>query len=230
MTSARGILRNGISGSLATLETKTNHPYASFVALATDTSGNPIFLISTLAWHTRNLETDSRASVLFVEQSSPASDPLDIGRVSLLGMAERVNEPLIRSRFLAKHPSAALYADFADFSFWRLRVERAHFVGGFGRISTLSADEMLIGEPVTRPWDAAIGDLLGQLNQTYSAFFARLAASMGGKSEQSWSIAASDPDGCDLNSGGETVRLTFEHPIFDPYELPGLLKEMAQSS
>jgi putative heme iron utilization protein len=178
----------------------------------------------------RNLKNDSRASVLFVAQGLPSGDPLNIGRISLMGVAERVNEPLIRSRFLAKHPSAALYADFADFSFWRLRLERAHFVGGFGRISTLSADELLVRDPDVSRWNAAIGDLIGQLNRTHSGLLSALAASFGGKSELRWHIAASDPDGCDLNSGEETLRLTFEHPIFDPHALPGLLERMAQSS
>ena len=50
----------------------------------------------------------------------------------------------MRRRFLARQAQAAFYADFSDFSFWRLQVEGAHFIGGFGRIVDLEPGDLLI--------------------------------------------------------------------------------------
>ena len=48
-------MRTALKGSLATLDRETGHPYASLVLVATEPDGAPIFLISRLALHTRNL-------------------------------------------------------------------------------------------------------------------------------------------------------------------------------
>ena len=50
----------------------------------------------------------------------------------------------MRRRFLARHPEAAFYADFPDFAFFRLAVDGAHYIGGFGRIFDLSPSELLV--------------------------------------------------------------------------------------
>src|SRR5207249_1552435 len=82
------------------------YPYGSFVTVAFD-NGNPVFLISGLAEHTRNLERDPRASLLMAE--SGAADPLANGRVTLLGRCTQVegNGASARAAFFAAHPSAA---------------------------------------------------------------------------------------------------------------------------
>jgi heme iron utilization protein len=54
-----------------------------------------------------------------------------------------VGSPQSRSRFLERHPDAEVYASFADFGFYELALERAHFIGGFGRIVELSAADLI---------------------------------------------------------------------------------------
>ncbi len=225
MTSARRLIRTQAFGALATLEATTDHPYASLIVLATAIDGTPVFLISTLAWHTRNLEADPRASILFAPQANSDNDPLNMGRISVMGTAKRTNDPSLRRRFLARHPSAVSYVDFSDFSFWRLEIEQAHFVGGFGRISTLSADELLLDSALVNLWNANVEDAIDQLNNDRSELIARLAISLGGQTSTNWQVAACDPDGCDLVFCEQTARLTFERPI----EHPELLVESRQA-
>jgi hypothetical protein len=57
--------------------------------------------------------------------------------VTVLGRFEGLEDKHLR------HPQAALYADFPDFSFWRLSPTAIHGVAGFGRIETLTPDEVL---------------------------------------------------------------------------------------
>jgi len=70
---ARGLMREALKASLATLDQSTGHPYASLVTIATDVDGTPLLLISKLALHTKNLEADSRASLLFDGTDAPAT-------------------------------------------------------------------------------------------------------------------------------------------------------------
>src|SRR3990170_1477058 len=140
-TAMRQILRRAKICSLSTLTRGDGTPYGSLANIATDISGRPLILISRLAWHTQNLEADARASVL-VGELPAKGDALAGPRVTVLGRFERVEDAGLRRRYLARHPQAVLYADFPDFSFWRLSPSAIHGVAGFGRIETLNPDEV----------------------------------------------------------------------------------------
>ena len=85
---ARTLVAQILTGTLCTLAIEpAGYPYGSFVTVAFE-NGNPIFLISGLAEHTKNLERDPRASLLVAESGS--ADLLANGRVTMLGLCTRV--------------------------------------------------------------------------------------------------------------------------------------------
>ncbi|MBC8239575.1 MAG: pyridoxamine 5'-phosphate oxidase family protein, partial [Alphaproteobacteria bacterium] len=152
-TRARAMVRRARSASLATATaSKDGFPYASFVTIACDMDASPLMLFSLLADHTRNLAEDARASLLF-EETSRRANPQTGPRVTLAGRISKVppakNESLAR-RFLARHPNARMYAGFADFAFYRMTVERAHWVGGFASARRLPAPRILVGAKAAR--------------------------------------------------------------------------------
>src|SRR5688572_4885783 len=119
---ARTLVAQMSTGTLCTLAMEpAGYPYGSFVTVAFE-NGDPIFLISALAEHTKNLQQDPRASLLVAESGS--ADPLANGRVTMLGRCTRVEADAgsARAAFLATHPNATYYADFRDFGFWKLDV------------------------------------------------------------------------------------------------------------
>src|SRR3546814_10787508 len=116
-------------------------PYVSLVLTGTDHDASPVLLLSDLAVHSRNIAADDRAALLF--HGSEAEDPLTAPRVTVQGRAVRSEDARLRARFLARHPAAAGYAGFGDFRLYRLAVERAHLVAGFGRIHRLAAKDVL---------------------------------------------------------------------------------------
>lgn len=140
---ARTLVRGAFKATLATLDSASGYPYASLITVATDVSGAPIFLISALARHTRNLVADPRASIL-LDGTGELADPLQGARLTLHGRAEKVSGEAVKQRFLARHPEAALYVGFEDFAFWHLVVEGAHFIGGFGRIVDLEPADLRV--------------------------------------------------------------------------------------
>ena len=121
-------------------------PYASLVLLATDAMGMPLLLLSDLAEHTKNLRNDPRVSLL-IDDTKGHEDRLAASRLTLLGHASVIADETERAdasaRFLACHPSAANYADFKDFRFYRVTLDRAHLVAGFGRIRWIEAGALL---------------------------------------------------------------------------------------
>jgi putative heme iron utilization protein len=140
-TRARALVEHAGNGTLSThSQQRPGFPFGSLAPYAPDEQGRPVFLISGLALHTKNLEVDPRASLL-VSPAEPAEDPLAGPRVTLLGEARRLaaEDALAdRARYLARHPGAAMWVDFADFAFWRLDVIGAYFVGGFGAMDWIA--------------------------------------------------------------------------------------------
>jgi len=210
----RRIVRCARKASLATLDSSTLYPYASLVAIATNPSGAPILLLSRLALHTRNIAADSRASLL-IEGAESVGDPLAGGRVTLMGKVHPVEDEVVRRRFLAVHPTAAKYAEFSDFSFFALELERAHYVGGFGRICTLSPSELLVDVGRAGELIAAEPELIATCNRDQAEAVARLGARLSGK-EGRWQLTGLDPSGMDLALGHERTRWSFDAPVNDP--------------
>ena len=57
-----------------------------------DEQGRPVFLISTMAMHTQNLQADARAALL-VTQDDASGDPLGASRVTLIGNVVPIPPP-----------------------------------------------------------------------------------------------------------------------------------------
>ena len=96
---------------------------------------SPLLLLSSLSEHTRHLRAEPRCALL-VQGAPESANPQTAPRVTLTGLAEPVPEaevPPLKARWLARHPYAALYADFGDFALWRIRPGGALLVGGFAR-------------------------------------------------------------------------------------------------
>lgn len=208
-----------MKAALATLEPQGGAPYASLVTLATAADGAPLMLLSRLAVHTQNLLKDPRASLL-VDGTSAAGDPLAGGRVSLGGRIAVTADAHDRRRFLARHPEAAMYADFPDFAFYRFEIERAHYVGGFGRIVDLSARDILTDVADAAALIAAEDDIVSHMNEDHAdaleLYAARAGAGEAGKG--TWKMIGLDPEGVDLAGPGGPLRVAFAAPVATPGE------------
>jgi heme iron utilization protein len=216
-TDARGLVRRAFKGSLATIDSANSYPYASLITLATDASGAPTFLISTLARHTRNLAKDGRASVL-IDATGALADPLQGARLTLYGLAEKTAEEGVRRRFLARHPEAAFYADFPDFAFFRLVVEGAHYIGGFGRIFDLAPSDLVVPIKGAKRLLDAEADIVERMNSHHADALELYATALAGASAGPWRMAGIDPEGCDIILDGEARRILFAGPVTTPAE------------
>ena len=211
-STARSMVRGALKGALATVQKGSGHPYASLVLVATDADGTPILLISKLALHTQNLLADPRASLL-IDATGTADSPMEGGRVTLIGEIEPATSPTARARFLARHPAAAGYADFPDFGFFALRPEKAHFIGGFGRIVDLPAADLLLPLAGTEPLASSEPDIVSHMNADHADAVQLYAEKLLGAAPGDWRMTGIDAEGCDLVAGSRALRLIFAAPI-----------------
>lgn len=211
---SRGIVRRARSASLATaLVNKDGFPYVSLVTVACDMDASPLMLFSTLADHTRNLMEDPRASLLF-EETSRRSNPQTGPRVTLSGKIRKVRDGHLAERFLARHPEARMYAGFGDFAFYRMTVERAHWVGGFARARWLPARRVLFTDKdACKAIAQCEGDVIEHMNTDHADALDAYANNLLGRAGKGWQMSGIDPEGLDLRRGAQVARLEFEMPV-----------------
>lgn len=215
---ARAVMRCVDRATLATLMRPdgpgAGAPYASLALAALDHDGSPILLISRLADHTCNLEQDGRVSLLF-DGTAGLDEPLTGPRVSVQGRAAKTDDPRHRTRFLARHPGAAMYAGFKDFAVWRVAVERAHLVAGFGRIHWIEARDLLLDAAPAAPLVAAEPDIVAHMNDDHADAVQLYATRLLGQGGDGWRLTGVDPEGADLRRGGAVARLPFDSMVRD---------------
>ncbi|MCP8940554.1 DUF2470 domain-containing protein [Alsobacter sp. SYSU M60028] len=223
---ARRLMRVARHATLATLDRRTGGPYASLVSCATDVDGTPLLLVSRLAVHTRNLEVDPLVSILFAEIG--AGDPLVHPRVSVSARADQDADPRSRRRFLARHPEAAMYAGFSDFSIYRLAPQSAHLVAGFGRIVDLQPADLLVS--MEGAWKLAEleEEALAHVNADHVETMNLYATRLLRRAPGPWRMTGLDPEGFDLSAGDETARLVFPSRVRNASELREALQVLAE--
>lgn len=209
--SVRDLVRKLDRAALATALPGENGtwPYASLVLVAVDHDLSPILLMSDLAEHTKAIRADNRVSLLF-DGTAGLAQPLTGPRVSLLGRAAPIGggaqDDRLKRRFLARHPDAEMYAGFADFRFYRVALERAHLVGGFGKIRWLTPAELMPAAPAAALIEAEAG-IVAHMNDDHADAIDLYASKLLALAGTGWRMTGIDSEGIDLRLGGAIARL-----------------------
>jgi heme iron utilization protein len=216
--SVRDLVRGLDKAALATALPHENvtWPYASLVLVAMAHDLSPILLMSDLAEHAKAIAADNRVSLLF-DGTAGLDQPLTGSRVTVLGRAVPSDDPMLRRRFLARHPDAAMYADFGDFRFYRVALERAHLVGGFGKIRWLTAAELVPTAPPQALVEAE-DDIVAHMNADHADAVGLYAAKLLGLAGEGWRMTGIDSEGIDLRRRGSVARLALPAAITGPEE------------
>lgn len=229
VASAKHVLRIAATASLGTLD-DAGDPFVSLVTVATTAAGEPILLLSDLALHTRNLKRDPRASLLLVAPGGEGGDPLAAARLTLTGTVARDDDPALRRRFLARHAEAAGYAGFADFGIYRLTVAMGHLVAGFGRIVSLTPEDVLTDLTGLEDLVAAEESAVTHMNEDHKEALRLYATALLGLPDGDWRTTGADPEGIDLRAGPLRGRLAFPEPAATPGDLRKTLVDLVKEA
>ena len=225
---AKKLLREGRSGALATLMPQSGDPYCSLVNVATAADGAPLLLISTLAVHTKNLLNDARCSLMIDERKE--GDPLEGGRVMLLGTAVTTDDPDVRRRYLERQPEAEVFVGFADFAFYKMQLKGAHLIAGFGRIVDLKPENVLTQVDDAAELVTGETDILQHMNEDHLDTCRLYATKLLGASDGDWRCVGCDPEGLELQHGRTALRLPFRQRVRAPGVLRVMLKQLADEA
>ncbi len=200
---------------MATLATATGgQPFTALVTPACAPDLSILLLLSTLSEHTRHLQAEPRCALMAVG-TPDGPNPQTAPRITVTSLASPEPDPALKRRWLAVHPYAALYADFADFALWRIRPAAGMLVGGFARATRLRAADLTPDAAAVARLAAAEPDIIAHCNTDHPAALAELAGAPGDPQPIGWQMIAADVDGCDLAQGETVRRIAWSAPVAD---------------
>jgi putative heme iron utilization protein len=225
---AKKLLREARSGALASLIPPKGDPYCSLVNVATAPDGAPLLLLSRLAVHTKNILTDARVSLMLDERKE--GDPLEGARVMLMGKIAPTGDRQALQAYIRRHPDAEQFAQFADFAVYRITIEKAHLVAGFGRIVDLGPRDILTNISGAEALIEAEVEAIAHMNTDHKDALALYAGKLLGSGAGEWRCAGIDPEGIELQQGRVALRLVFAQRVTGPGPLRAVLKALAEQS
>jgi heme iron utilization protein len=232
---ARTLMYLGRMGSLSTLSRKQpGFPFGSVMPYGLDHRGRPIFLISTMAMHTQNLQADPRASLLAM-QPDASGDPLGASRVTLVGNVSLVPEAEVaeaRELYLARYANSKYWVDFEDFSFYRMDVVDVYYVGGFGVMGWVTAPDYAHAKP--DPLADAAAEIIRHMNADHADALVALARKFAGIEAQEATMTSVDRLGFQVrlksSEGMRGARIAFLREASSAAETRKVLVEMTQQA
>ena len=191
---ARTLVYLGRIGSLSTLSRKQpGFPFGSVMPYGLDDHGRPIFLISTMAMHTQNLQADPRASLLVTQdrrrRRTAWSIEGDAGRKCSAG-TRQPSWPRLASSTWQRHANSKYWVDFEDFSFYRMDVVDVYYVGGFGVMGWVSASEYDRSQP--DPLADSMAEIIQHMNADHKDALVLLARKFARIESQEATMTAVD--------------------------------------
>ena len=199
-----------------------------------DAQGRPIFLISTMAMHTQNLQGDPRAS-LFVTEPDTSGNPLGSSRVTLIGNVTRVPQAELaaaRIVYLAGYPDSKYWVDFDDFSFYRMDVLDVYYVGGFGVMGWVAASDY--AQAKADPLVEHKSEIIQHMNADHKDALILLAKQYAGIEAQDAALTSVDRLGFHLRletqDGMKGTRVAFLREVRDPTQTREVFIEMVRQA
>tara|TARA_B100001287_G_scaffold275012_1_gene281644 strand:- start:1026 stop:1748 length:723 start_codon:yes stop_codon:yes gene_type:complete len=166
---AVSLFRNSKSGVLSTIsKDNKDYPFGSFVTFASFINRIPIFYLSDIAQHTKNLKYKPHGCLTIVNSSSKEKDKQNNERLSLMGDLVKIKEnekKIIKEKFYALRPESKNYEKFHGFNFYKLKVNKARWIGGFGKIGWLSTDYW---KDNNIQWSSKENDIIDHMNSDHS--------------------------------------------------------------
>jgi putative heme iron utilization protein len=197
---------------------------------AIDDAGRPVFFVSSMAMHTQNLQEDQRASLL-ITQPDVSGDPLGAARLTLVGTVSIAPAAEVSELYLSRHENARHWQDYTDFAYYRLEVSGVYFIGGFGVMGWVPAEEYAAA--AADPLATASHGIIQHMNADHRDALRRIVARHAGEAPEEASMTAIDRLGFHvrLKTGDRIhgLRIAFPHEVKDAGEVRATFIEMIRA-
>lgn len=194
---------------------RAGYPVGSLVDFATDAMGHPLFSLSPLAMHTRNVLEEPRCSLVV---QMPGWQGLANARVTLFGDVHMLPDELqapAREVFRRKHQPSQVGYGTSEFPLYRMNTIRdIYFVGGFGTVEWIDPADYTNARPHSIVGDVeSVDEVLQRINDRFADSLVTCF-----EDAERVHVISIDQDGIDVRvrQGGSSravQRILFEGPV-----------------
>lgn len=232
---ARKFLRTTHSGILSSHSARfEGYPFGSVAPFVLDHNCQPVILISNIAEHTKNIIANPKVSLLVF---AGAEDLQANARLTLLGEAIKINkneDANLRARYLRYLPQASSYFDMHDFAFYRIQIRQARYIGGFGKMSWISENDLLSDITASdSPLASQETTIIEHMNADHTESLIGYCKHFHGVEATHAQMLGIDCDGFDVktivNNDTTVLRFDFEQPIHDAQSARAALVHMSKA-
>ncbi|MGA7978634.1 MAG: pyridoxamine 5'-phosphate oxidase family protein [Chromatiaceae bacterium] len=223
---ARQLWAGRFQGVLSTQSlAEPGYPFGSVVPYCLDAEGLPLFLLSHLAQHTRNLDAEPRCAFTVAEPTD--KDIQQSLRLTCLGQCSRVpqEDAVATARYVRYFPSAGMYLEALNFRMYRLRPLRFHYNGGFATARWAGSERIVRASP----FDEALRTAVIRCVDSVDAPTLMLSLAVEGPATEPVRVVGLDPWGMDLRWGDCLRRIPFPRSLMSATEIDGYLRNGLRS-
>lgn len=197
------------------------YPFGSVIPYCLDRTGLPIFLLSHLAQHSKNLNADPRCALTVAEPATgDVQQSLRLTCVADCAPASPQDADAAQ-RYFRYFPQGLTYFEDLNFKLYRSVPRRFHYNGGFATARWLGTDRLLRPSTIDQ---ATESQLIAKVDQTDPQRLSNLAGAMPG--EEPPRVAGIDPYGLDLAIGERLKRIPFPRRLDTPEDVDGYLRRI----
>lgn len=226
---ARALLLGAYQGVLSTNSgDMPGYPFGSVAPYCLNDAGEPVFLVSELAQHTKNLRADSRCSFIVI---AGGDDIQATARLTLTGECTPVlpeDVDAVSGRYYRYFPDARDFHKTLDFVFFVLKPLRCRFIGGVGRIHWLKGMDLLMANPLAGEKEVGI---VGHMNADHADALVHYChqAGLPVPGDIAPVMTGIDAEGIHIRLGARIARIAFSRPVANPQEAREALVAMARA-
>ena len=220
---------------------KDKFSYSTFTLTAFDYDLSPIILLSDLSEHTTNIANNHSSSLMLCEErklydyfpkfnnkSFDYEDPMSRPRVTLIGKLKITKNLNHKTRFLNRHPTSNLYANFSDMNFYRLDIIGAHLIGGFASVKWFSKKDLICND--VKNFQESENSIISHMNdhhkESIDLYVKKFIRGISLSLRKNWQLIGVDPDGFDLRKKDKVIRYCFERSINNASKLRGVFVKL----
>ena len=223
---AKQFLRITRCGILSSVSIKfAGYPFGSVMPFVLGHDCQPVIFISSIAEHTKNIINNPKVSLMVFDANNikNAKDLHANGRLTLLGEVELLgkNDADLIARYCRYMPESSGYLAMHDFNFYRININQARYIAGFGKMGWLAGSELTANDISNNNNGLAAieTDMIEHMNTDHAKSLTQYCQHFYNVQPLVASIIGIDSDGFDVEATTDNntnmLRFSFESPIVD---------------
>lgn len=226
----RKFLKTQRNGILSTISQEVEQfPYGSVCPYMLDHQGRPVFLISSIAEHTKNIKANEKVCLTVMDEA--VMPRLEGARVSYMGKAEKIQSPeeiaLVSKRYLRFFPEVQSYFQAHGFDYYRINPKRIRYIEGFGKIYWVEAEDVLLE---STPLIGAEERIIEHMNQDHQDSLVQYCKYYFKKKCSDPVMISVDPEGFTLRAKSDDLYFSFSKECTSAEQVRAEMVRMAEEA